>query len=178
MSEPSPRWGHFSTPISGQLYVLGGRTEDFKGNGEVAATVNIYQPYTESWDEQRLKGRPLSWLYGGACASTGHHLYLYGGTDGSHKKGSLYQINTKSLVCSEVVISNAALGPMRKWGCGMVTCDDDHLLCIGGCGIPSSPTQPGPEFINDTRFSDGSGRTNEHHSFHLNEGKVRCGMEG
>ena len=171
MSEPSPRFGHISTPISGQLYVWGGRTKDFK-SGDVAATVNIYQPYTESWDEQRLKGRPPPRLYGGACASTGHHLYLYGGHNGSRYQSSLHQINTKSLVCSEVVVSNAALGPMRKVGCGMVTCDDDHLLCIGGYGILSSPTQPGSEFIKDTRFNSGNGWTNEHHSFHLKEGEV------
>ena len=168
VSEPSPRWGHFSSPVAGQLYVWGGYTKDFKGKGGVAATVNIYQPYTESWDEQRLKGRPPPWLYGGAYASTGHHLYLYGGYDGSNEQGSLYQINTKSLVYSEVVISNAALGPMRKFGCGMVTCDDDHLLCIGGLGTPSSPTQPGSKFIKDT---GDFGWTNEHHSFHLKEGE-------
>ena len=152
----------------------GGRTKDFK-NGDVAATVNIYQPYTESWDEQRLKGRPPPWLYYGSCASTGHHLYLYGGHDGSRYQSSLHQINTKSLVCSEVVISNAALGPMRKVGCGMVTSDDDHLLCIGGDGYPIGPTQPGSEFIKDARCNaDGSakGWTNEHHSFHLKEGEV------
>ena len=148
----------------------GGRTKDFK-KGDVAATVNIYQPYTESWDEQRLKGRPPPWLYNGACASTGHHLYLYGGYDGSYDQGSLYQINTKSFVCSEVVISNAALGPMRKLGCGLVTCDDDHLLCIGGNGYPSGLTQPGSELIMDTIFNDGSRWTNEHHSFHLKEGE-------
>ena len=169
-SEPSPRRGHFSTPISGQLYVWGGRTKDFKKCG-VAATVNIYQPYKESWDEQRLKGSSPPWLYGGACASTGHHLYLYGGSDGSHHQSSLHQINTKSLVCSEVVISNAPLGPMRKMGCRVVTCDDDHLLCIGGHGFPSSPTQPGSKFIKDTRHTSGIGWTNEHHSFHLKEGE-------
>ena len=161
VSEPSSRWGHFSTAIAGQLYVWGGSTEDFKGNGDVAATVNIYQPYTESWDEQRLKGRPPPWLYNGVCASTGHHLYLYGGCDGSAYQSSLYQINTKSLVCSEVVISNAALGPTSEWGFGMVTCDDDHLLCVGACGY-SIPSSPGYAYVN------GIGRTNEHHSFHLN----------
>ena len=168
VSEPPPRFNHFSTPVAGQLYVWGGRTKDFEGDGDVAATVNIYQPYTESWDEHKLKGRPLPWLYNGACASTGHHLYLYGGIDGLYLQNSLHQINTKSLVCSKVMISNAALGPMRKEGCGMVTCDDDHLLCIGGYGIPSDHTQPGSKFIKDT---NGSGWTNEHHSFHLKEGE-------
>ena len=170
MSEPSPRWGHFSTPVSGQLYAWGGCTKDFK-KGDVEPTVNVYQPYTESWDEKRLKGRPPPMLYNGASASTGHHLYLYGGFDGSHLQTSFYQINTKSLVCSEVVVSNAALSPMMKMGCGMVTCDDDHLLCIGGYGIPSSPIQPGSKFVRDTRYIDSGGWTNEHHSFHLKEGK-------
>ena len=162
VSEPSPRWGHFSTSVAGQLYVWGGRTKDFKGNRDVAATVNIYQPYTESWDEQRLKGRPPPWLYAGACAFTDHHLYLYGGHDGSHFQSSLYQINTKSLMCSEVVISNAALGPMKKTGCCKVICDIDHMLCIGG-RYTFSPTQPGSNYS--------TGYTNEHHSFHIKEGE-------
>ena len=149
----------------------GGRTKDFKEYGDVAATVNIYQPYTESWDEQRLNGHPLPRVYSGASASTGHHLYAYGGIDGSRYLSSLHQINTKSLVCSEVVVSNAALGPMRKGGSGMVTFDNDHLLCIGGHGIPSSPTQPGSKFIRNTKLIDGSGWTNEHHSFNLKEGE-------
>ena len=43
----------------------------------------------------------------------------------------------------------------------MVTSDDDHLLCVGACGY-SIPSSPGYAYVN------GTGRTNEHHSFHLN----------
>ena len=60
------------------------------------------------------------------------------------------------------------LGPMRKTGCGMVTC---HLLYIGGRGYPSIPTQLGLEFIKDTRYTSGIGWTNENHFIHLKEGE-------
>ena len=141
----------------------GGRTKDFKGNGDV---VNIYQPYTESWDEQRLKGHPPPWLYIGASASASHNLYLYGGHDGSDFCYSLYQINTKSLVCSEVRMSNGKGGPVLKRGCRIVTYGEDQLQCIGGYAF-ETPSGIQPKLEDNS----GHGWSSEHHSLHLKEGK-------
>ena len=55
-------------------------------------------------------------------------------------------------------------------GCGMVS-HDNHLLILGGYGYPSGPTQPGAEFIKDSRHTDGVGWTNEVHSYDLKEGE-------
>ena len=37
--------------------------------------------------------------------------------------------------------------------------------------IPSGPTQPGAEFIKDSRFTDGRGWTNELHVFDVQKGE-------
>ena len=98
----------------------------------------------------------------------GPHIYIYGGTDGSHWKSSLHQLNTSSLKWSQ--LATAGHGPMRKGGCGMVS-HDNHLLILGGYGAPSGPTQPGAEFIKDSRSTGGLGWTNEVHSYDLKEGE-------
>ena len=42
---------------------------------------------------------------------------------------------------------------------------DDQLLLFGGLAVPSGPTQPGAELVEDSYCSDGSGWTNEQHTF-------------
>ena len=48
---------------------------------------------------------------------------------------------------------------------------DNKLFLLGGAGIPSGPIQPGSEFILDEYANDGSGWTNEIHSFDLTKGE-------
>ncbi len=59
---------------------------------------------------------------------------------------------------------------MKKKGCQMVAYDD-QLILFGGYGIPSGSTQPGSEFIKDSRFPQNVGCTNELHTFNLKEGE-------
>ena len=83
ISEPPPRSGHFSAPIEGHLCVSGGRTKgSTKEKGELVHTFN---QLSESWSSKQCQGpSPPDGLYYGASAYAGHHLYLYGGHDGSH----------------------------------------------------------------------------------------------
>ena len=60
---------------------------------------------------------------------------------------------------------------MRKVGCGMVSFLHNKLAIFGGYGIPRGPTQPGAMFTRDTRFTDGSGWSNELHVFNITEGR-------
>ena len=99
-------------------------------------------------------------------------MYLYGGTDGSCYHSSLHQLDTRSWTWKRLL----SAGPMRKRGCGLVA-HDSKLVLFGGFGIPSGPTQPGAEFTRSNTFTDGSGRTNEVHTFDLKEGEgVRVGF--
>ena len=59
---------------------------------------------------------------------------------------------------------------MRKSGCGMVSYLD-KLILFGGYGIPSGPTQPGAQFIKNSKYTDGRGWTNELHMFDVQKGE-------
>ena len=168
--EPSPRWGHYSALVEEKSCVWGGRTKDFlKENSELASSIHSFDPFLEFWDKNKLSGVPPPGLYYGACASAGHHVYLYGGHDGSCHQSSLHQLDTRSWTWKQL----SSAGPMKKAACGMVACDS-KLVLFGGYGIPSGPTQPGAEFI---RSIGDSGWTNEVHTFNLKEGEgVRVGF--
>ena len=164
-SEPSPRWGHFSAGVGEQLYLWGGRTKDFVKENVLSRRTHSWDPVLECWQHKECSGLLPPALYAGACASIAHHLYLYGGHDGSADRDSLYQLDTKSLEWQQL----SSAGPMKKYGCGMVAYGN-KLVLFGGYGIPSGPTQPGAEFVKDTKFTDGAGWTNELHSFDLEKG--------
>ena len=169
-AEPSPRWGHFSAPVEGQVYLYGGRTKDFtKEKSKLSSTVHVFDSYFESWKEPAVAEGPFPpGLYVGACASSGHHVYVYGGAYDTQWQGSLHQLNCKTMKWTQ--LSTPGHGPMRKVGCGLVTYGD-QLVLFGGYGLPSGPTQPGAEFIKDTNYTDNIGWSNELHSFNVKEGK-------
>ena len=50
---------------------------------------------------------------------------------------------------------------------------EDKLILFGGYSSPSGPTQPGAQFIKDSRYTDGDGWTNELHVFDVQKGKVK-----
>ena len=183
MAEPPPRFGYFSEAVKGHLCVSGG---DTKGSTEEKGElVHTFNQLSESWSSKQCQGpSPPDGLYIGASAYAGHHLYLYGGTDGSRYYNSLHQLDTRSWTWSHLSSAGpmrkigcgshlSSAGPMRKIGCGMVTYDET-LLCFGGCGIPSGITQPGAEFTKDSDYTDGIGWTNEFHAYDLKEGEGAC----
>ena len=142
--------------------------------GEAGHAQTSFDPLLEFWDVNKTSGVPPTWLHLGACASAGHHVYLYGGTDGPRPQSSLHQLDTRSWTWKQLSSS----GPMRMGVhvCGMVA-HDSKLVLFGGYGFPSGPTQPGAEFIKDSRYTDGRGWTNEIHTFDLKEGEgVRVGF--
>ena len=168
----TPRWEHFSTSIGGKLYIWGGFTKDFK-KGEVTYTVHQFNQKSETWTINSCNGHSPPCSYSGASTSAGHHIYMYGGYDGSRLLNSLHQLDTQSWTWSELTKS----GPMRKEGCRMIAFDK-KLLLFGGYGYPSRSTQPGAKFIKDSNFSSGRGWTNELHLFDLGkgEGVLHCAM--
>ena len=164
LSEPSPRWGHHSAAVGGQLYVWGGRTKDFsKEKSELAVSVHSFNQCMETWQTRATTGKCPPTVYRGSCTSSGHHLYLYGGSDGHCYNDSLHQLDTDSLEWSQL-----PSGPMKKIRCGMVSYED-KLILFGGYGTPSCPTQPGAEFV-ENRTTNGRGWTNELHMFDLQKG--------
>ena len=168
-SEPSPRLGQFSAVVEGKLCVYGGRTKDFRGEKSgLASSVHSFDGFQESWYSEDTGGVPPPGLYGGACASAGHHVYIYGGGDGSARQSSLHQLDTRTWTWKQLSSTATTTGPMRKSGCGMVAYGS-NLVLFGGRGIPSGPTQPGAKFVNSTKYT--GGRTNELHTFDLIKGE-------
>ena len=161
-SEPTPRCSHFSAVVEEKLCIFGGRTRGFKS--AIATCVHSFDPFQESWSEDKCSGVPPPGLYYGACASAAHHVYVYGGHDGSAYQSSLHQLDTRTWTWKQL----SGTGPMRKGGCGMVAYDS-RLALFGGFGPSSSPTQPGAEYIKE---GDGNnGWTNELQIFDLKEGE-------
>ena len=171
--EPSPRWGYCSALVEEKFCVWGGHTKDFlQEKSELASSVHSFDPYLEFWTENSCSGVTPPVLYLGACASAGHHVYLYGGIDESHFQTSLHQLDTRSWTWKQL----SSASHMMKVACGMVACDS-KLVLFGSYGVSSGATQPGAEFIKDNRFTGGVGWTNEFHTFDLKEGEgVRVGF--
>ena len=148
-----------------------GCTKDFPVE-EKSELISCFDPFLEFWAENKCSGVPPPGVHDGACASAGHHVYLYGGDDGSCYQNSLHQLDSRAWTWKQ--LSNA--GPMMKVGSGMVAYGN-KLVLFGGYGFPSGPTQPGAEFIRNSRVTDGKGWTNEVHTFDLKEGEgVRVGF--
>ena len=168
-AEPSPRWGPLSAPVEGKVYLYGGRTRDFlKEQNKLASAVHAFDGYLEQWEEVRAEGPPPPGLYRGACASAGHHLYVYGGEDDTQYKGCLHQLDTRTSTWTQLAGPG---GPMCKSRCGMVS-HGEELVLFGGLGAPPSHTQPGAEFI---KYPNSTiGYTNELHKFDLKEGEGVC----
>ena len=94
-----------------------------------------------------------------------------GGDVASCACGVLSRLNIKTLtwtpLCPEAIVG----GPMKKYGSGMFMFKyGDKVAVIGGYGYPTGPTQPGATFIRDTRYTDGSGWSNEFHVLDISQG--------
>ena len=155
----SARWGHYSAAVGGQLYVVGGRTEDFPNEG--TSSVHCFDQCRETWlSTKATTGDPPPGIFDGACTTSGHHLYVYGG--GLRFHDSLHQLDMDTLEWSQL-----PSGPMKKVECEMISYEDE-LILFAGRGIPSGPAQPGALSITDDLNYKW---TNELHSFNVKEGE-------
>lgn len=165
-AEPPSRWGHFSAPVKGKFCVWGGC-----GDKVTVKEVCCFEPLSESWTTITCSGfvPPVGKLYDGACSSSGHHLYIYGGHDGCRYHNSLYQLDANSWMWT--LLSSS--GPMKITGCGMLIYSGKVVL-FGGYGLqPTGSTQPGAKFVEGSSHSGWTyGWTNELHIFDLEEGEL------
>ena len=171
--EPAARVVHVSILAEGKVYLWGGETRDGSEDDSIklANCIEQFDPYLEVWSQLNTAAGTLHpGLEGAGCASSGEHIYMYGGRK-SRYEGVLSCLDVKSLTWSQLGSEGGtAGGPMRKAYCGMVHFHHDKLAVIGGYGLPSGPTQPGSSFIRNTSVTEGSGWTNEVHVFDLSQG--------
>ena len=166
--EPFPKFGHGATLVGGRCYLWGGRVQDFSESGrrKLTSTIEIFDPYLETWEKHHTTGVPPPGLYDGTCTSLLDSLYWFGGHDGSSYYNSVHRLDPTTLEWRELQPLNEAEGPMRKIWCGMVSFFQDQLATFGGYGILKGPIQPEATFINHL-FASGIGWSNELHVFDI-----------
>ena len=184
--EPTRRRRHACCSSKGGVIVGGGRgirldiksclgSDEGHGSRRIQLELNCieqFDPYLEVWRQLNTTGTPHPGIVGAVCASVADQLYMYGGHNGKAYEGGLSLLNLQTLTWSQLCqeATNDG-GPMKKDSCGIFILRGDTLVVIGGYGIPTGPTeQPGATFVQDTRFTDGCGWTNEIHTFNINQG--------
>ena len=168
LNEPYPRCGHGAAAVGGRCFLWGGCSVG--GRKKLPSTIEVFDPYLETWEEHPTTGAPPPGLYSGACTSLLDSLYWFGGSDGRSLYNSLHRLDTTTLEWRKLQPLNQAYGPMRKYGCKMVSFLQDRLATFGGHGIPAGPTQPGAILTEDANYTDGRGWSNELHVFTITEG--------
>ena len=164
--EPTARSGHCAALLKGKVFMWAGRTANFDRVKEsLAAQVETFDLFTETWSQQHTTGDPPPGLYNGCCATCAGLLYHYGGSNGRKHYSSLSKFDPASLNWT-LVGKDSINGPMRKANCAMV-CFGEVLWVFAGYGQPTRPIQHGSAFSED---QSGSARTNELHSFHTRTG--------
>ena len=171
--EPLPRFYHISSRVGSKVVVQGGRTKDFseKSRQHLSSVVEIFDPYSESWEQRPVTGdAPSPGTYLAASASLHDDLFSFGGHDDSQNLNTLRRLDTEKLCWSQVSPQNADGAPMRKTRCVMIAFGNG-LGVFGGYGVPRGPTEP-QSFIQSTKFTEGRGWTNEFHIYNLSEGNL------
>ena len=172
-AEPPPRYSHFSAAFKREFCVYGG--DLCLGINELPTTLHVFSSDAEKWKVTETSGvnfLPPQLLSDGACASSDHHMYIYGGaffdvTAGSEFYSSLFKLDATSLQWSELSRPGGKEAPMAKRACQMVYCNN-KLVLFGGCFDQRKvPTRPGAEY----KRSIGYIFTNELHTFDLDEGE-------
>jgi len=162
---------HCASQIGGRTYVWGGLTQDFLQDAKdiLRSTVNVFDHYLETWEEQRTSGVPPHGLLEGACTAHKDLLYSFAGHDGYKYMNSLHILDSDLLDWRD--ISNPDTSPMPKCGCGMVSFGSHYLATIGGHGLPTQPLQHESTLIKNPNYIGGIGQTDEFHVFDITEGK-------
>ena len=171
--EPDARLWHASFSLNNRVYVWGGETVDIETGSEadkikLGSCIEQFNPDLEVWRQLNTAGTPHPGLANAACVSDGENVFMYGGYSGKRYEGVLSRLNLETLTWSQLSPETAG-GPMRKEGCGLIIVQD-KLVLIGGYGYPTGPIQPQATFVWDTKFTDGSGWTNEIHEFNMSQG--------
>ena len=172
--EPLPRFDHISSRVGSKVVVQGGLTKE-KSRRHLSSVVEIFNPYSESWEQRPVTGHaPSPGTFLAASATLHDDLFSFGGVDLSRRFNTLRRLDTEKLCWSQVSPQNAEGAPMPKYGCGMIAFGYG-LGVFGGYGVPRGPTEP-QSFIKNTASTDGSGWTNEFHIYNLSEGNLSSGF--
>ena len=178
--EPTPRTGHTSLLVDGNLYLWGGwmdgipEVHDSPAKREFLSSVGVFQLDCGDWIWQETSGTPPLGVDNYCCAEVGDSLYYFGGYCGhvGCYHNSVHKLSTSSLKWIMLSPTTSKSGaPMRKSNSGMVAFRDgeEDILCVvAGYGPTQSHCQPGAHY----KPAHGSNsRCNEQHMFSLSTSK-------
>ena len=174
--EPTPRYGHKTVVIGGNLYMWAGlvrglpRVHDSPEKRAVISSVDVFHLESGDWVQQLTSGTPPLGVDGYACAAVGDELHYFGGDCGHGDcfHNHVHKLSTSSLqwvMLSPTTSEDGA--PMKKAFCGMVAFKDgeeDILFVVGGHGTTPSYHQHGAQYV---KVTDVYVRCNEQHMFTL-----------
>jgi N-acetylneuraminic acid mutarotase len=75
---PTPRWGHTSAVVDGKIYVIGGGTSEGGPDEKLLATVEEYDPVTNTWTRKDDMPTPRGWMSPSSAVVDGK-IYVIGG---------------------------------------------------------------------------------------------------
>ena len=157
---PSARHSTFIASAGDLTYLWGG------GDDTEPEAVFIYHHDTETWTRRHTSGsHPPTGLKNGGCAMSGHNLCLYGGYGNDWSTcGDLYELNTQTWQWRKVSDGSAG-GPGKKWGCRMISYQD-QLLVVGGRYDEKPSSKQG-----GAAYESGSDICNNVHGYSLTSGR-------
>ena len=124
-NSPSARLCPFIASAGNLVYLWGGERDT------EPETVFLCYRNSKTWEKRQTRGaHPPGGLYNGGCCMSGHHLYIYGGFDGTSLHGILYELNTNSFIWRKLSDGSTG-GPAMKSGCRMIP-HQNKLLIFGG----------------------------------------------
>jgi N-acetylneuraminic acid mutarotase len=119
---PTPRYGHAAAAAGGKLFVLGGSAKRSDGADRGLATVEIYDPATDSW----ISGPPMPLPIGDAAVAVAkERIYIIGGESNHQPRRTVLILNTGSMTWS--------IGaPLREARSGLRAAVIDNLIYVTG----------------------------------------------
>ena len=173
--EPTPRYGHKTVVIGGNLYMWAGLMKGLPpahqspGNRTVvSSSVDVFNLESGDWVQQLTSGTPPLGVCAYACAVIGDELHYFGGHDDYSFHNGVHKLSTSSLQWMMLSPTTSEDGaPMKKADCDMVAFKDgeeDILFVVGGDGTTPSSRQPGAQY---EKATDVHIRCNEQHMFTL-----------
>ena len=177
--EPRGRCGHCNALIDGKVFMWGGHCGAAGIPDDHRNVIDIYDPASQRWSQQKTSGPSPPGLVGAACVGISPYMYIFAGldTDADEHFNTIHQLDTRSLVWKEVKAVNPLEAPMKQAGARMVSYSTSLLVTIGGYGrLPDTP-QSRADYVADTDEGyKGRGWTNELGVFNLTTSKLNFSL--
>ena len=128
-NNPEPRWKRAAFGVGMKHFVWGG--DDGSAAGIPTTHIQTFDVSSTKWKEpQRLQGSLPDGLRDMAVTTDGECAYLFGGWNGSTCINTIYEINSRTLECKEI-LSASSFSPPALSGSRIVY-QNNKLVVQGG----------------------------------------------